>query len=344
LRPSVDAIKDSGLKAATIVQDLLTLARRGVTTTSVISMGDVIKEYLSSPEHKKLLSFHPNIAVSAATGIKLDNIEGSVVHLRKTIMNLVSNAAEAQPHGGSIRITTTSLHLDRPYQGYQKVPPGDYVVVQVEDEGEGITKDDLQRIFEPFYTKKVMGRSGTGLGMAVVWGTMKDHHGFIDMNSQTGHGTVVTLYFPMTHLKQTQSFPSQDLDRLKGQGQMILVVDDMESQRDIATHLLTKLGYRVETAASGEAAIIRIAESPFDLVVLDMIMEPERLDGLDTYQKIVKLRPGQKAIIASGYAENDRIKEAYALGVDSYVKKPYTIDRIGLAVREQLLPMHMKSA
>jgi PAS domain S-box-containing protein len=337
LRASVDAIKDSGLKAASIVQDLLTLARRGVTTTSVLNMNHIIQEYLSSPEYKKLLSFHPNITVTVTEG-KSANIEGSAVHLRKTIMNLVSNAAEAQPQGGSIHITTASRHLDRPYQGYQKILPGDYVVIQVQDRGEGITEEDLQRIFEPFYTKKVMGRSGTGLGMAVVWGTMRDHHGYIDISSQTGHGTTVTLYFPMTHRKRSEQMLAQDLEKLKGQGESILVVDDLKSQRRIATHLLTKLGYRVETVASGEAAVKRLGEAPFDLVVLDMIMDPDQLDGLDTYKQIVELHPGQKAIIASGYAETDRVKEAYALGVGAYVKKPYTITRIGSAVRGQLGP------
>jgi CheY-like chemotaxis protein len=236
-----------------------------------------------------------------------------------------------------IHISTKNLHLDHAIQGYQKIPAGDYAVLQIKDEGEGISHKDLQRVFEPFYTKKIMGHSGTGLGMAVVWGTMQDHRGFIDLSSQAGLGTVATLYFPTTHHQQTEQIPDQELDKFRGKGQTILVVDDLESQRDIATRLLTKLGYRVETASSGEMALDRIEKSTFDLVVLDMVMEPDCLDGLDTYQQMIKRHPGQKAIIASGFAETDRIKQAHSLGVGSYVKKPYTIDRIGRAVREQLV-------
>jgi len=123
---------------------------------------------------------------------------GSPVHLSKTVMNLVSNAAEAMSDGGMIRISTESKYLDKPIKGYDNIREGDYAVLTVSDTGEGISEEDLKRIFEPFFTKKKMGRSGTGLGMAVVWGTVKDHRGYIDIQSTLGQKTTFTLYFPVT--------------------------------------------------------------------------------------------------------------------------------------------------
>jgi len=114
------------------------------------------------------------------------NILGSPAHLYKTVMNLVSNAAEAMPDGGTISISTENRYIDQPISGYDHVEEGDYVVFTVSDTGVGISSEDRERIFEPFYTKKAMGRSGTGLGMAVVWGTVKDHKGYIDLQSTEG--------------------------------------------------------------------------------------------------------------------------------------------------------------
>src|SRR5208337_5116375 len=117
--------------------------------------------------------------------------------LSKSLINLVSNAAEAMPEGGVITIKTLNRYLDKPVSGYDEVREGDYVVLSVSDTGEGIPAKDMKRIFEPFYTKKVMGRSGTGLGLAVVWGAVKDHNGYINVESDEGKGSIFTLYFPV---------------------------------------------------------------------------------------------------------------------------------------------------
>jgi CheY-like chemotaxis protein len=250
-------------------------------------------------------------------------------------MNLLSNAAEAMPDGGSVFVSTENRYVDLPIKGYDEVKPGDYVVIKVTDTGVGISQEDMERIFEPFYTKKVMGRSGTGLGMAVVWGTVKDHRGYIDVRSIEGQGTSFTLYLPVT--LEARETPKQDLalDDLMGHGELIAVVDDVEDQRTIASGMLNKLGYKVETFASGEQLIHSLKEMTFDLVVLDMIMDPG-IDGLETYQQILAYHPGQKAVIASGFSETDHVKEAQQLGAGRYVKKPYTIEKIGLAVKKEL--------
>ncbi len=331
----LQAIRTSGYKAAAIVQDLLTLARRGVVTTTVLNLNTLIREYLRSPEHQEMMSLNFSVEVNADLEPHLPNISGSSVHLKKALMNLVSNAVEAQPGGGVITITTRSRYLDLPVSGYDHVEAGEYVILTVADQGEGISKTDLPRIFEPFYTKKVMGRSGTGLGMAVVWGAIQDHKGYIDVQSVLGEGTCFTLYFPMTRQELRDQDTPVPVASYRGRGETILVVDDIEEQRVIAKVLLERLNYTVATASSGEKAIAYVRENPVDLLLLDMIMQPG-IDGLDTYRSILVHRPGQKAVIASGYAETSRVKEAVSLGAGPYVKKPYSIEKIGLAVRKAL--------
>lgn len=335
LRKPIATIQGSGIKAAAIVQDLLTLARRGVAITEVVKLNDIIDEYQISPESGKLKSYHPFVEIETSLEPDLLNILGSPVHLSKTVMNLVSNAAEAMPDGGKIFISTANRYIDQPIRGYDDVQEGDYVVLTVSDNGIGISSDDINRIFEPFYTKKTMGRSGTGLGMAVVWGTVKDHKGYIEAQGNQGQGTTFTLYFPVTRKELAKDKISLSIDEFKGNGQSVLVVDDVKEQREIASSILSELGYSVTTVSSGEAAVDYMKENTADLVVLDMIMEPG-IDGFETYKKITALRPEQKTIIASGFSETDRVRKAQKLGAGKYVKKPYTVEKIGLAVKKEL--------
>jgi CheY-like chemotaxis protein len=335
LRKPIRTIQESGQKAAAIVQDLLTLGRRGVATTEVVNLNTVISVYLRSPEFKTLKSFHSEIEIENRLETGLLNILGSPVHLSKTLMNLVSNAAEAMPGGGKIMISTENQYIDRPISGYDDVKEGNYAVLKVSDSGVGISSEEGERIFEPFYTKKVMGRSGTGLGMAVVWGTVKDHKGYIDIESTKGKGTTFTLYFPVTRNKLARDNDFFSIDEYKGMGEKILVIDDVESQREIASMILSQLEYSPSAVSSGEEAVEYVKNNRVDLILLDMIMDPG-MDGLDTYRKILEIHPGQKAIIASGFSETERVKEAQRLGAGQYVKKPYTLEKIGMAVRAEL--------
>jgi PAS domain S-box-containing protein len=335
LRDPILTIQKSGKKAAAIVHDLLTLARRGVTVSEVSNLTDIITDYLGSPEHEKLKAFHPCVKFETSLETDLVNTLASPVHLSKTVMNLVSNAAEALPDGGKVTISTKNQYVDRPIRGYDDVKEGDYAVLTVNDNGIGISAEDRERIFEPFYTKKVMGRSGTGLGMAVVWGTVKDHKGYIDIQGAEGKGTRFDLYFPVTRKKAEKDKAPMSIEEYMGNGKTILVVDDVQEQREIASMLLTKLGYCVNAVSSGDEAVEHMKRHSADLLVLDMIMDPG-IDGLDTYKQILELHSGQKAIIASGFSESDRVKEAQRLGAGQYVRKPYTLEKIGVAVKRAL--------
>lgn len=336
LRRPIQTIQESGKKAKVIVQDLLTLARRGVAYGEVLQLNDIIEDHLKSPEHHKVLEHFQDLVLVCDFEPELLYVKGSSVHLKKAIMNLLINAAEAIPGKGRVEILTRNLYLDRPLKGYDEVRKGDYVVLSVKDNGTGIEIEDLQHIFEPFYTKKVMGRSGTGLGMSVVWGTVLDHSGYIDVESIVGKGTAFDLYFPVTRDAFTVGDQVVDFRDYAGNGERILVVDDDRMQREIAEAMLRKLGYKVHLASCGEEGAEFIKNHPVDLVVLDMIMEPG-IDGLETYKRMLQHCPAQKAIIASGYSETDRIREARRLGAAEYIRKPYTLQRIGMAVKESLL-------
>ena len=334
LRKPILTIQKSGEKAAAVVQDLLTLARRGVVVTEVVNLNDVIAEYFKSPEYEKLQSYHPAVHLEVHLEKDVLNILGSSTHLSKIVMNLVSNAAEAMPEGGNLTVSTENRYIDRPIKGYDNVKEGDYVVLTMSDAGTGISPDDLEKIFEPFYTKKKMGRSGTGLGMAVVWGTVKDHNGYIHVQSTEGKGTTFTLYFPVTR-KSVEEKSVISLKDYMGKGEAILVVDDVEEQRKIASSMLKELGYSVVSVSSGEEAVEYLTTNKVHLILLDMIMDPG-LDGLDTYRKILEIHPGQKAVIASGFSETDRVKAVQGLGSGAYIRKPFLLEKIGVAVKKEL--------
>jgi nitrogen-specific signal transduction histidine kinase len=335
LRKPLQTIKQSGEKAATIVQDMLTLARRGVMVKTVVNAGQVIRGYFDSPEHNQLKTHHPGVTFSYRIGDDLLNIMGSEVHLLKALMNLVSNAAESMPDGGTVLIDVDNRYVDRPIKGYDTVEEGDYVVLAVIDSGAGIAPEDQERIFEPFFTRKKLGRSGTGLGMAVVWGTVKDHQGYISVDSEPAHGTTITLFYPATRKQPDDSDKTERLEKYFGRGESILVVDDVQDQRKIAKEMLTELNYTPHAVASGEEAVAYLRDHRTKLVLLDMIMDPG-MDGLETFREILKLNPRQRALLVSGYSETEDVRVAIRMGAGRYVKKPYSLLTIGMAIQEEL--------
>ncbi|MGZ6276690.1 MAG: PAS domain S-box protein, partial [Syntrophales bacterium] len=313
LKSYAAGILQSSERGATIIQDLLTLGRRGVAVSEVVNLNRVIMDYFEAPEFDKLNSYHPYVTFKSDLEENLSNIKGSPVHLGKTIMNLVSNASEAISGEGEVMIRTENRYIDKPIRGYDDVREGDYVVLTVSDNGRGISAADVKKIFEPFYTKKVMGRSGTGLGLAVVWGTVKDHDGYIDVQSEDGKGSTFTIYLPATREEVSGDEQKTSPEQYMGSGETILVVDDVKEQREVAASMLMRLGYEVHAVSGGEEAISYLKSHKADLLVLDMIMDPG-IDGLETYRRVLAINPKQKAIIVSGFSETERVKKALELG------------------------------
>ena len=334
-RRPVERIKEGGIRAAAIVSDMLTIARGVASRKEPADINGMISDYLDSFEHQEMLEACPNIVIETALEPNLHNISCSTVHVRKLLMNLVGNAIESVKSGGKIVISTRNQSLDRPVPGYDDVRAGAYVVLSVADTGGGISMEDMPHIFEPFYSKKKMGRSGTGLGLTVVWNTVEDHQGYIHVDSGDS-GTRFDLYFPASGMADGNAAQSLDRASLKGCGQKVLVVDDEEIQREIARHILTELGYQVETMDSGEKTLVYLQSNTVDVIVLDMVLG-SGMNGRQTYQEILRIHPSQKAIIVSGFAETAEVREAQRLGAGAFVKKPYTIDTIGAAVKAELL-------
>ncbi|MDK9706424.1 MAG: response regulator [Desulforhopalus sp.] len=337
LRKPLTRIHDSGKRAAKVVADLLTIARGVAAVKENICLNTLVSEYLDSPEHQRLASAFPALSFVTRFAEELWISSCSPVHLQKCLMNLINNSAEAIPADtpGVITISSRNEILAQAPPGFPDLALGRYVVLSVTDSGTGINPADLEHIFEPFYTRKAMGRSGTGLGLTVVWNTMEDHHGAVTVESSTEAGTTFSLYLPATDENTTISQTPATLADLYGQGQHVLVVDDDPQQRDIAVQILQELHYSAEAVASGEEAIQYLHNHHADLVILDMLMEPG-LNGRQTYENIILIKPGQKAIIVSGFADSDDISQLKTIGAGIFIKKPYSIEELGVALRSAL--------
>ena len=333
LRHMMQQIKESGKKASGVIRNLLTMGRRGSYDLEVVDLNKIVRSYANSPELADVQRNYSKADLRLELAEDLWPIQASVPHLNQVVMNLVINAFESLGRSdGEVLVRTERAGVNKPIDGYHTIEQGLYVKLTVTDTGCGIPPEKIGRIFEPFYTGKKMGRSGSGLGLAVVYGVIQDFDGQIDVRSEPGEGTSFELYFPpMLEATATRKEPELDLHG----SESILIIDDVREQREMAAELLETMGYATNVAEHGHAAVEFLKENDADLIVLDMIME-EGFDGLDTYREILKFKPRQKCIIASGFSENERGRECQRLGAGAYVSKPYTRSTIGRAVRDEL--------
>ncbi len=329
------AVEEAGERAAAVVDDLLTVARGVAVVKQIADINELVREYLCSTEGQDVQDRHPEVTLSSEIAPDPLYINCSPIHIAKCLMNLVNNAAEAIDGYGEVVISTRRKKFaEVTEQAVYQIEPGQYAVLCIRDNGLGISKEDQKRIFEPFYTKKTMGRSGTGLGLAVVWNTVVDHKGSVTVSSGQGQGTSFTLFFPLTDDEAPQAQKAESgIDELASTG-TIMIVDDDVQQLSLAGGMLKVLGYEVLTAASGEEALELLQEQPVDLMILDMLMPG--MNGRHTYAEAKKFHPEQKAIISSGFAADEEVRKAQELGADTFLKKPYTLKQLGLVVLNEL--------
>ncbi len=330
----IEAIRDSGMQAAAVVDDLLTVARGVASIREICSLDKLILSYLESLEFAKLQSLYPNVTVDYTFDADNSSISCSQVHIKKCLMNLVTNGVEAVSDTGTVAITTHTHHQQKNSTNDDTLAEGEYIVLGIRDSGPGIAREDIDHIFEPFYSKKVMARSGTGLGLTVVWNTVQDHNGKIVVES-SDQGTLFQLYFPVASATDNSPDVKETDEQSTGHGEHILIVDDEPLLRDIACRMLEALGYRVTSVASGEEAIAFVQKTQVDLLIIDMLMEPG-INGYQTYKKILSIHPGQKAIIASGFSENKDVKATLSLGAEGFIKKPYSMTQLSRAIQMTL--------
>lgn len=336
LRDDMDNIKTAAERAAQTIKDLLTLGRQGRRAKADLDLNRLVKSCM--------LNAPWTAGNSAAVNLRIDlaseplPLQGAESQLARAVSNLMRNAMEAVDGRGEVAIRTSRKDVATTSAGFETIPPGSYVVLSIADTGCGIPAADLDRVFEPFFTNKRAGEnSGTGLGLAIVLAVVKEHDGFIDVESRVDAGTTFTLYLPAGASPAVR--PAAKTLAPRGDARL-LVIDDDETQLRTYRRVLHQLGYVVETSQSGERAceIFRKAqasgERPFDLVLVDMLLG-EALDGLQVIETIQSMFPGQKAIIVSGHAPNERADNAIKSGL-AWVSKPYDLDTLASAIADTL--------
>jgi two-component system, cell cycle sensor histidine kinase and response regulator CckA len=338
---SLDVIRASAMRAASIVRDLVDLGRRANYDLVPVNINEHHCVAGDCADIESIRAINPGVSIVHKLAEEPLIISADESHFSRAICNLLQNGVESIESKGMVTLRTSKKSISEPLEGYETVPGGNYAIIEVSDTGAGIDEKLVGRVFEPFVTRKQnTDRSGSGLGLSVVHGIIKDHSGFIDVSSEVGKGSVFTLYLPLIDQPSADKEAPKDA-AVVGGTERILVVDDELGQRFIGCKSLKRLGYEVAEAESGHQALKQFekakeagAESPYDLAVLDMIMEDD-LDGLKTYQAIQDLFPRQKVIICSGHAEDDRAKAARALGA-GWLAKPYGVNGLSVAVRKRL--------
>jgi len=277
-----------------------------------------------------------NIELRLAEDLKVINADAA--QLEQVIMNLCVNARDAMPEGGSIIIETENVFMDDEYcKEHLGSKAGSYVMLSISDTGDGMDKETLEHIFEPFFTTKDVGK-GTGLGLAMVYGIVENHDGYITCYSEPGKGTNFKIYFPVIDAEpyRIEDVKQEDLSGLKGNGETLLLVDDEDSLRELGKTILEEFGYKVILANNGESALktYEAQKSDISIVVLDLIMPG--MGGSQCLEKLLEIDPDAKVVIASGYAVNGETKRAIDAGAKGFVRKPYEVKQFLRTVREAL--------
>jgi len=326
-REYLDEMENAATQIAEINQQLLTLGRRGHYNQAPLNLNKLIHQAV---RQDGLLT--PTVSVELDLSESLMSIMGGSAQLYRVVVNLLANARDAVNGKGTLSIRTENYYVDDATGNPGQVSQGEYVKLTVSDDGVGMTADVQAKIFDPFFSTKTSDRRrGSGLGLSVVHAVVEDHNGYVDCFSEPNRGTSIYVYLPITR----EDTPPVQPEQISGGTESILIVDDDRIQRDVTQRLLEKLGYRVSSVDCGEKAIQVLSQTPQDLLVLDMIM-PGTIDGAETLKAALEVRPDQRAIIVSGYAESSRVALALQLGASSFIRKPLTLKSIARAVRHAL--------
>jgi PAS domain S-box-containing protein len=328
LRKIINAAKRGG----ELTRQLLTFSRKVESKKRPVDLNCEVQDVRRLLE--RTLPRMIGIELRLAHDLKIVNADP--VHIGQVLMNLAVNSKDAMPQGGRLLVETENLTLDAEFcKTHLGAKPGNYVMLGVSDTGHGMDSRTIAHIFEPFYTTKGPGK-GTGLGLAMVYGIVKDHDGYITCHSAPGVGTSFKVYLPVIDEPPAIKVDWPTLPQVARGTETILIVDDEESIRDVTVNLLGVYGYTVLTAADGEAAleVFRQEQGRIDLVILDLIMPG--MGGLKCLREILKIDPDALVVVASGYAAGGPSREAVEAGAKGYIGKPYDIEKMAAAIREVL--------
>ncbi|MBK7140929.1 MAG: response regulator [bacterium] len=328
IRGEVIEMQTAAKQAAGIVQDLLSMARRGRYQMSPLGLNGMIEKYLQSASFREQIQLHPQVKVKVELDPHAVNVKGSSHHLYTVLMNLVVNAFDAMDTCGTLTITTDASGSIPP-QTLMPSPQRTLVRMSISDSGSGIPNDVLNRIFEPYFSTKQVGRSGSGLGLAVVHGIVTDHGGVIEVQSTPGQGTRFNVFLPVTDQVERESRSHAWTDRGT---ESVLVFDDMADQRRVAAALLKSLGYLVAEAGSMQQALEMVGTNRFDVLVLDMLLD-DSYDGLDAHCEIKRVQPHIVTVVVSGFVPTQRVQAIIDSGNAVFLPKPFTGPALGSAIR-----------
>ncbi len=328
---NIRKIYDAGRRGADLVKNLLTFSRKVETTHKLLNINHEISEI-----HRLILSAFPKtIEIELRLDDNLDLVQADRSQIGQVLMNLAVNARDAMPNGGALTFQTDNVALCEPYhEGNLDIEPGNYVLITVSDSGHGMSAETLDRIFEPFFTTKRLGE-GTGLGLATIYGIVRQHNGYVHCSSQPEMGTTFRVYLPSLQTNENSLKSSLEIKTAGGQ-ETILLVEDEDDIRQLCMELLTECGYSVITAKNGREAveIYREQGSGISLILLDLIM-PE-MDGNKCAAHIMNIDPKAKIIIASGFSPGESETRKIGRGPMKFVPKPYDVDELLQCVRYAL--------
>ena len=328
---AADVIEQAANRAASLTRQLLGFARKGKLKNMVVDVHRIIGEVVS------LLSRTIDKRIEMIQRLRAENpiLMGDPGQIQQVLMNLAMNASDAMPEGGTLLFETSTCTIrgtDRPT--HVQLAAGKYLLISVSDTGKGIPDDIRDRIFEPFFTTKPPGE-GTGMGLAMVYGIVKNHGGMVQVLSEVGKGSLFNVYFPVSEGLVPEQAESPVGTRVEGRG-CILLVEDEPIVAQVAAAMLQDLGYRVTAAKNGREAldIYRNRTAEFDLVILDMVMPI--MNGRDCFRELAKIDPHVRVLLTTGHAVDGAAEDLLAQGVLGLLQKPFTIATLGAEVSKAL--------
>jgi len=327
----VRAIADAGARASALTHRLLAFSRRAVLAPKVININTVASD--AEQILRRLIG--EDIQLRVVMGQPIDNVKVDPNHLSQVLMNLAVNSRDAMPMGGMLTIETGNLEPDDQfYLRHADAQAGRYVRLVVSDTGIGMTPDVKAHAFEPFYTSKGIGR-GTGLGLAVAHGIVKQSGGQIDVESESGVGTTFTIYLPAVNDLETETGDAASPPAIRGR-ERVLLVEDEESVRDLVADALRGCGFDVLTAVNGREALslVDTHPGPIDLLVTDVVMP--HVDGRDLAEKLRVRLPGLKVLFMSGYTDDAMLRRGIFQAEEAFVQKPFALASLAKKIREVL--------
>ena len=310
-------MKASVIRMTQLTDQLLAYARGGKYQATIVSLSDFVRDTLPLIKH----TINPAIQVDTDLPGNILNIEADLTQMQMVLSAILINASESMEKKGCIRVTCKNMIItDEMLEDFPGLKPGNYINLTISDDGKGMDEKTRTRIFEPFFTTHFLGR---GLGMAAAYGIVKNHNGWISVDSEPGHGTIVKIYLPVTQT-QVQEPEKTKTEQIKGTG-TILIIEDEEMVMIVCRTILEKLGYQVLEAKTGQEAInvVKIFNGNIDLAILDIRL-PD-MNGNAVYPFLVEARPNLKVIVMSGYSLDSTARKILNAGAQDFLQKPFSI-------------------